>query len=185
MPLKTDHSTFDNSDFSTGASVVKRLLWFITGSIFVNSYCPIPMGLKIAILRLFGAKIGAAVVVKPKVNIKYPWLLSVDDFTWIGEKVWIDNLVQVTIGKHCCLSQGALLLTGNHNYKKQSFDLITGTIELEDGAWVGANTTVCPGVIMASHSILTVGSIAAHSTEAYGIYQGNPAIKVKQRIIGQ
>lgn len=185
MPLKTDHSTFDNSDFSTGASIVKRLLWFITGAVFINSYFPVPMGLKIAILRLFGAKVGEAVVVKPKLNIKYPWLLTIGDYSWIGEKVWIDNLVQVNIGKHCCISQGALLLTGNHNYKKQSFDLLTGTISLEDGAWVGAKTTVCPGVKMGSHSILTVGSIAVKSTEAYGIYQGNPAVKIKERIIGQ
>jgi putative colanic acid biosynthesis acetyltransferase WcaF len=107
----------------------------------------------------------------------------VGDFTWIGEKVWIDNLAEVKIGSHCCLSQGAFLLTGNHNYKKSSFDLIIGSITLEDGAWVGAKSTVCPGVIMHSHSLLTVGSIATKSLEAYGIYSGNPATKVKERTI--
>ncbi len=135
------------------------------------------------LLRLFGAKIGAQVVIKPKVNIKYPWLLEIGDHAWIGEKVWIDNLVQVSIGSHACISQGALLLTGNHNYKKSSFDLITGQIFIDDGAWVGAKAVICPGVRVSSHSIVTVGSVLTKSSSAYGIYQGNPAIKIKERQI--
>tara|TARA_R110001592_G_scaffold363109_2_gene680454 strand:- start:150576 stop:151127 length:552 start_codon:yes stop_codon:yes gene_type:complete len=181
--LKTDHSTFNNSDFSTGASLLKRALWFVCGAIFVNSYAPMPMNLKLMLLRLFGAKIGAQVVIKPKVNIKYPWLLEIGDHAWIGEKVWIDNLVQVSIGSHACISQGALLLTGNHNYKKSSFDLITGQIFIDDGAWVGAKAVICPGVRVSSHSIVTVGSVLTKSSSAYGIYQGNPAIKIKERQI--
>ena len=149
----------------------------------MNSYAPMPMNLKLMLLRLFGAKIGAQVVIKPKVNIKYPWLLEIGDHAWIGEKVWIDNLVQVSIGSHACISQGALLLTGNHNYKKSSFDLITGQIFIEDGAWVGAKAVICPGVRVSTHSIVTVGSVLTKSSSAYGIYQGNPAIKIKERQI--
>jgi putative colanic acid biosynthesis acetyltransferase WcaF len=37
--------------------------------------------------------------------------------------VWIDNLDDVSIADNVCISQGALLLSGNHNYKKQIFDL--------------------------------------------------------------
>lgn len=36
---------------------------------------------------------------------------------------------------------------------------------------------------MKSHSILSVGSVATKDLEAYGIYQGNPALKVKERKI--
>lgn len=105
------------------------------------------------------------------------------DYAWIGENVWIDNLVKVTIGNNAVLSQGAMLLCGNHNYKKPTFDLMVGEIHIEDGAWVGAQCTVCPGVTMHSHSVLTVGSIATRDCEAYCIYQGNPAKKVKERVM--
>ena len=81
------------------------------------------------------------------------------------------------------LAQGALLLTGNHNYSKPAFDLITGEITLEDGVWIGAKATVCPGVTCRSHAVLNVGSVASTELEAYGIYRGNPAMKVKQRQI--
>ena len=77
-----------------------------------------------------------------------------------------------------------MILTGNHNYKSAEFDLITLPVNIEDGAWIGAKAVVCPGVVVASHAVLTVSSIAVQNMEAYSIYQGNPAIKIRTRIIG-
>ena len=62
-----------------------------------------------------------------------------------------------------CISQGATLLCGNHNFKKPGFDLIIDEIIVEDGVWIGAKSIVCPGVTLKSHSILTVGSVANES----------------------
>jgi putative colanic acid biosynthesis acetyltransferase WcaF len=116
------------------------------------------------------------------VNIKYPWHLSVGDYSWIGEDVWIDNLAYVTIGANCCISQGALLLCGNHNYKSSAFDLIVKPIKIYDGAWVCAKSVVCPGVNVGENAVLTVGSIAISSLESNGVYQGNPAILKRSRV---
>ena len=76
-----------------------------------------------------------------------------------------------------------MLLCGNHNYKKQAFDLIVGEITLEDGAWVGTMSTVCPGVTCKSHSVLSVNSVATKDLDAYGVYQGTPAVKIRERVI--
>ena len=75
-----------------------------------------------------------------------------------------------------------MLLCGNHNYKKQTFDLMVGEITIEDGAWVGAKSIVCPGVILHTHSMLGVLSVANHDLDAYFIYQGNPAKQVRERL---
>lgn len=179
---KTELSQFNNDWYSHGASVVKRLLWFmINGLFFVNPLNPIN-GLKIWLLRIFGAKIGRGVVFKPSVNIKHPWFLTIGNNVWIGENVWIDNLAPVSIGDNVSISQGALLLTGSHDYKKVSFDLIVKEIKLEDGVWIGAKAIVCPGITCHTHSILTVGSVATKDLEAYSIYQGVPAQKKRERI---
>lgn len=132
---------------------------------------------------MFGAKIGRNVVIKPKVNIKYPWKLSVGNHCWIGESVWIDNLDQVIIEDNVCLSQGAFLICGNHNYKTSSFDLMIAPITLKQGSWVGAKSIVGPGVTLESHAVLSLGSVASASLEAFSIYRGNPAIKIKERVI--
>jgi putative colanic acid biosynthesis acetyltransferase WcaF len=90
----------------------------------------------------------------------------------------------VTIGSNVCISQGAVLLTGSHNYKKTTFDLLTGHVVLEDGVWIGAGAIVNMGVTAASHAVLSSGSVATKNLDPYTIYQGNPAVKVRQRIIG-
>jgi putative colanic acid biosynthesis acetyltransferase WcaF len=135
------------------------------------------------ILQIFGAKIGKSVVIKPGVNIKYPWYLEIGDHCWLGEHVWIDNLAKVTIENHVCISQGAKLLCGNHNYKKTTFDLMVNEIILEEGVWIGAKSVICPGVTCKTHAILSVGSIANSDLEPYTIYQGNPAKKIRSRVI--
>jgi len=178
MPV--DLGRFSNKEYNPG-SPLKRAAWFLFNAFFlINPFNPFS-GLKIAVLRMFGAKIGKGVVIKPAVNIKYPWFLSIGDHTWIGENVWIDNLGKTTIGSSVCISQGALLLCGNHNYKKTKFDLIVGDIVLEDGVWVGAKSIVTGGVTCYSHAILSAGSVASKTLDAYGIYRGNPAEFIRER----
>lgn len=180
---KTDLSAYSNSWYKPGRSVIVLGLWYLANAAFFKSAFPFYTP-KRALLRLFGAKVGKGLIIKPHVSIKYPWNLEVGDHVWIGEKVWIDNLAATRLGSHSCISQGALLLCGNHNYKKATFDLIVSEIILEEGAWAGARSVVCGGVTMGSHSLLTVGSVATSSLEPYWIYQGNPAQKVKERVVG-
>lgn len=172
-----------NNDWFLPGSKLKIILWTLTSALFFRTSLPLPSVIKAAILKMFGAKIGSGVVIKPSVNIKYPWNLNVGDCSWIGEYVWIDNLATVNIGDNCCLSQGCYLLTGNHDFKSTTFDLIISEINIKNEAWVGAKSVVCPGVTLQRASILTVGSIATKNLEEFGIYQGNPAIKIKEREI--
>ena len=165
------------------ASRIKQVVWYFINVVFFISPINPSSAIKKFLLRLFGAKIGKGVLFKPGINIKYPWKLMIGDYSWIGEKVWIDNLATVEIGKNVCISQGAMLLTGNHNYSSRTFDLMIQKIILEDGVWIGAHAIVCPGVICASHAVLSVNSVATKNLEIYKIYQGNPAVFIKERVI--
>ncbi len=180
--MSTDLSVYNNSWYKPG-STLKRLCWYWVNTVFFKTGLFPFYGLKRGLLRLFGAKVGTGVLIKPFVNIKYPWLLELGDHIWIGENVWIDNLGKVSVGDNVCLSQGAFLLTGNHDFTKKTFDLIVKPITLEAGVWIGANAVVCPGIVCSSHALLTVGSVATANLEAYGIYSGNPAVKIKDRVL--
>lgn len=177
---------YDNKWYAReiGAGYIKRLLWYIVNTFFFSTKLFPLNGLKVLFLRIFGAKVGAGIIIKPSVNIKYPWKLEIGNHCWIGEGVWIDSLAKVRLGDHVCLSQGAMLLTGNHNYKSPAFDLMLGEILLENGVWIGARAVVCPGIVAHDHAVLTVGSVATTDLDAKGIYQGNPALKRKEREIG-
>lgn len=173
---------FEKQNFDAGASAFKIVIWYFTSMLFFRSGL-VPFSIiLVAILRLFGAKIGADTRIKPYVNIKYPWKLQVGDHSWISE-CHIENLSNVHIGKNVCLSQGCMILTGNHDFTKTGFDLITKDIILEDGVWIGARAIICPGVTARSHSVLTVNSVATRDMEPYSIYRGQPAVKIKDRII--
>ncbi len=180
--IKIDLSKFDNSWYKIGKPYIIVIIWYFINILFLKNPMNFSSSLKIFLLKLFGANIGKKVVIKPSVNIKYPWRLIIGNNTWIGENVWIDNLDDVLIGNNCCISQGVLLLCGNHNYKKLTFDLIIGKIVLKDGCWIGANSVVTQNVICENYSILTVNSVASKNMDSNGIYQGNPAVKIRERV---
>ena len=183
MPqAKTDLSQFNNNWYNPGAGVIKRTLWYFVNAFVLKGAMPF-MGIKRSLLQLFGAKIGSNFTIKPHVSIKYPWNLEIGNNVWLGENVWIDNLGKVKIGNNVCISQGALILSGNHNYAKSKFDLIVKDIIIEDGAWIGAKSTVSQGVTIGSHAVLSVNSVASTNLDAYTIYRGNPAVMVKTRVI--
>ncbi len=179
---QTNLSSYNNSWYKPGRGIIIRSLWYFINISYFKSSFPFN-GVKIFWLKFFGAKVGKGVVIKPGVNIKYPWRLKIGNHVWIGEKVWIDNLGDVVIEDNVCISQGAMLLCGNHNYKKTSFDLMVGDITLKQGCWIGAKSVICPGVNVGSHAVLSVDSIATQNLEEFTIYQGNPAVAMGKREI--
>jgi putative colanic acid biosynthesis acetyltransferase WcaF len=181
--MKVDLSKFSTGDFDRGAGPLKEGCWILAGLLLFR-LCPLKLSaLKCAVLRLFGAKIGRGVVIKPRVTITFPWKLTVGDHVWLGEECWLLNLAPITIESHACISQRAFLCTGSHNYKSPAFDLVARPIHVESGAWICAGAFVGPGVKVGSHAVLAAGSIATKNLEPFGVYQGNPAALIKQRVI--
>lgn len=181
--MNTEIKKYDNSWYLPGRNFFIRLMWFYINALIINSNFVPSRSVKVFLLRLFGARVGHGVNIKPRVNIKYPWNLTIGNYCWIGEGVWLDSLAPIKMGNNVVISQGATLLTGNHDFTKPSFDLMVKQIVLEDGVWICAHGVVCPGVTCATHSVLSVGSIATKNLQPYGIYQGNPALEVKKRVM--
>jgi putative colanic acid biosynthesis acetyltransferase WcaF len=172
---------YDRRGYHPGAGVLKRTAWYAVNALLFDSWL-LPMSApKRFLLRLFGARVGRGVVIKPRVNIKYPWHVAIGDYAWLGEGVWLDSLTSIRIGDHACLSQDAYLLTGNHDYRDPRFGLIVAAITVEAEAWIGARAVVCPGVTVGRGAVLVVGSVLRGAAEAGGVYQGNPAVKVRER----
>jgi putative colanic acid biosynthesis acetyltransferase WcaF len=176
-----DLSTHANPDFDPGRSFPLRGLWVIVEALILLNPMLTSYRLKRWILRLFGAQIGRGVVIKPNVHVKYPWRLELGDHSWIGERSWIDNFVTVRIGSNVCISQGAYLCTGNHDWSDRSFRRFVESITVEDGAWVGAFTRIAPGLTVGEEAVVTLGSVLLSDAEPHGVYTGNPAELVRER----
>ena len=177
-------SSFSNVEFDRGASRVKELAWLVVSALLVAGSIP-GTGWRATILRAFGAQIGSGVVLKPRVRVKFPWRLVIGANCWIGESVWIDNLAVVSIGNDVCISQGAYLGTGNHDWTSPSFDLMTGAIVIESYCWVGARATVAPGTHMEAGAVLGLGATCHGRLREWTIYSASTPTVVGPRLLKQ
>lgn len=176
-----DLSKFNNDAFHRGAPVWKELFWRMLQQGLFNIEWLKVYGLKHRMLVMLGAKLASGVVFKPKAKITFPWKLSVGENSWIGEEAWLLNLDRIEIGANVCISQRALLCTGSHNWKKESFDLITKPIIIEDGAWICADVFIGPGVTIGKNAVVTAGSVVTQDLPPDMICSGNPCMPKKKR----
>lgn len=182
MATRVDLKSFDaNKGLDRGKPKWIEIVWYVFKMIFFLTAIPWPNGIKIKVLKAFGARVGNGVVIKPRVNIHFPWKLYIGDFSWIGEEVFILNFEEITIGANCCISQRAFLCGGNHNFKDPSFGYRNGPIRVEDGAWIGAQTFVAPNVTIGKEAVITAGSIVNDSMPDAKICGGFPCAVIKNR----
>jgi putative colanic acid biosynthesis acetyltransferase WcaF len=173
--MAVDLSSFRKNKSIPGRGLGVQILWAIAGLPLLRSTFLIGSCWRVALLRIFGAKIGSNVSIKSGVRVKYPWKLQIGMNSWIGEDCWIDNMAIVTLGSNVCLSQGSYLCTGNHNWKDRSFPMSATPITLEDGSWVASRCTLGPGVRIGRNAIAALGSVVCNSIPADQIHAGNPA----------
>jgi len=170
-----------NVNFIRGASTIKFTIWYSLKIIFFLSSIPYPNKFKVTLLKIFGAKIGKGLILKPRVNIHFPWKLDIGDHVWIGEEVCILNFEKCIIGNNVCISQRAFLCGGNHNYNFPSMPYRNGTIFLNDGCWIGAASFIGPNVTLGENTVISANSFVSKSLEGNRIYSGNPVNFIKNR----
>lgn len=134
-------------------NIIKESIWYIFNNLFFNSFLPFS-SFKIVILKLFGAKIGKGVIIKPYVKIKRPWKLNIGNYTWIGEGVWVDNISKIYIGSNTCISQGVYLCSGSHDFRRETFDLIEKEIHIGNHCWISAMNFIPPGTKISDNTFV-------------------------------
>lgn len=175
-----DLSGYTTGDFKRGAPRLKEMAWWAVRALFFQTPLPWPSGLRAALLRLFGAKIGEGVVIRSQVNITFPWRFSAGDHVWLGEEVLILSLAPVAIESNCCISQRAFLCTGSHDFSSAAFTLRVSPITIREGSWVAAAAFIAPGVQVGPGSMVAAGSVVLADVPARVVVRGNPAVVAKQ-----
>ncbi len=166
--------------WSPGVPLPIQALWACLAQPLVASALPGDRWRR-ELLRLFGARLGAGGTFKPRFRVKYPWRLVVGDHCWLGEAAWIDNPAPVVLGDRVCLSQGAYLCSGNHDYRSVGFDLRLGPIRVGSDAWICAYAVLAPGTRVGASAVVSIGAVASGSIAPGAIVAGNPALVVGWR----
>lgn len=158
-----------------------RLVWSV---FYVLFFRPTPRPFhqwRCMLLRLFGARLGKSNFIYPDAKIWAPWLLETEDVVTIAEGAEIYNPGGIFLGHHTIISQGAFLCTATHDYNSPDFTYLMKPIRTEAYVWICARAIVLPGVSCGVGSVLGAGSIITRDMEAWAVYAGNPARRVKSR----
>jgi putative colanic acid biosynthesis acetyltransferase WcaF len=180
-PSFVDLGSFSNPEYDPGRGKLIRILWYFISLFFFESGWFLSSGLKSWLLRCFGARVGLGLVIKPHVRIKYPWRLTVGDHCWIGQEAWLDNIEDIRLGSHVCVSQRVYLCTGDHDHRRTTFDLTAKPIVVHNGAWVGASALLLSGVEIHANAVVAGGSVVTKDVAAGLIVGGNPAKPIGKR----
>lgn len=160
---------------------LRRLVWNITWLLLYRPTLRPMHGWRSLLLRGFGARMGANCHFYPGSKVWAPWNLTCADQVTAGDGAEIYNPAPVTLGSHAILSQGAYVCGATHDYNDDSFPLLAYAMSIGAYAWVCARASVGPGVNVAEGAVLGLGSVATRDLEAWTVYGGNPAVKVKER----
>ncbi|MEB3168931.1 MAG: WcaF family extracellular polysaccharide biosynthesis acetyltransferase [Synechococcaceae cyanobacterium] len=168
-------------EWSPGAPWPVQLLWFCLGSPLLAARWLPGSAWRVALLRSFGTRIGQGCRLKPGLRVKFPWRLQVGSHCWLGEDAWFDNLAPICLGDHVCVSQGAYLCTGNHDFRSPDFALRVQPIRIGSGAWIAARAVLAPGSVIGAGAVVALAAVVSGHVPDAAIVRGNPAEVVGQR----
>lgn len=171
-----DLSKYDQSNFDRGKPGWLILIWwFVQAIAFPLSFHNLN-GFRCWLLRLFGAKIGRNVIIRPTARFTYPWKVTIGDYCWIGDDVVFYSLAEIAIASHCVISQKSYLCTGSHNINDHNFGLITAPIMIGNGVWVAADCFLGPGVQIGANTVIGARSAVFKNIPENQIAYGNPCL---------
>ncbi|WP_022846327.1 putative colanic acid biosynthesis acetyltransferase [Desulfurobacterium sp. TC5-1] len=159
-----------------------QLWWIVQDTLF--RWSPQFMyGWRRFLLRLFGAKVGKGVLIRPTAKITFPWKVKIGDYSWIGDEVVLYSLGEIEIGKNVVISQRSYICTGSHDYTKVDFPIFVKKIVIEDEVWLASDVFVAPGVRVGRGTVVGARSSVFSDLPPGKVCIGSPAKPVKDRII--
>lgn len=156
-------------------------LWWIVEALLFHPSPQVLYGWRRFLLRAFGARIGKGVLIRPSVTVTYPWKLSIGDWSWVGDRVTLYTLGEISIGESSVVSQGTYLCTGSHDFTRTAFDIYARPIHVESESWIATNVFVGPGVTVGRGAVVGACSVVLKDVPSMMICAGNPLRVLRAR----
>lgn len=156
-------------------------LWWLVQSTLFRGSPQFAYRFRAILLRLFGAKIGKGVVIRPTVTVTYPWKVSIGDYAWIGDDVVLYSLGEIIIGSNSVVSQKSYLCAADHDHTKNNFPIRAYRIEIGTECWVAADTFIAPGVTIGHGCVIGARSSVFRDLPSGMVCLGSPCIPIRAR----
>lgn len=137
--------------------------------------------LRVAWLKLFGAKLRWRHTIYPSVKIYAPWNLEITNGSVLGPRVEVYNKAMVKLHGGVVVSQDSYLCTASHDVSSPVMELVTKPIEIKSNAWIAAKSIILPGVTIGEAAVVGAGSVVTKDIAPWTVVGGNPAKFIKKR----
>lgn len=163
------------------ANRIFRAVWSCTWLVFA-AWTPAPLHRwRVFIVRAFGGNVDWTARIYGSVRIWYPPHLTMGRHACLGPGVVCYSMAPIRVGEGSVVSQRAHLCAGSHDIRSKYFQLTAKPITIGRGAWVAAEAFVGPGVEVGEGAVVGARAALFSSAEAWHVYRGNPALKLKRR----
>ncbi|WP_390622410.1 hormogonium polysaccharide biosynthesis acetyltransferase HpsU [Vasconcelosia minhoensis] len=176
-----DLRQYHQPGYVAGRSKAIMLLWWLVQAVVFPLTLHASHAPRRALLRLFGAKIGRQVMIRPTARFTYPWNVEIGDYSWVGDDVVFYSLAPIRVGQHCVISQKSYLCTGSHDILDRRFGLITAPIVIENGAWVAIDCFIAAGVRIGANAVIGARSSVFGDMPAQQVCFGSPCRPIRPR----
>ncbi|MGD0843137.1 MAG: DapH/DapD/GlmU-related protein [Geobacteraceae bacterium] len=112
--------------------------------------------------------------------------VSIGEDTFIGHQVLISGNedAKITIGNNVDIAPRVVVLSGTHEIDmlgEHSAGIGKGkAVWIQDGVWIGANSTILPGITIGNKAIIGAGSVLSRDIPPYCVAVGNPCRPIKR-----
>lgn len=144
----------------------KLYLYHLVTLVLPESRC---FGLKNALLRWAGAKIGANVRIYSSAKILGTGALEIGDDVHIGAGARISPVApsSITLGSHIDIGPEVMIITGTHEIDPSGEHIggkgKSASVTIGSGSWLGARATILSGVTLPSKTLVAAGSVVTKS----------------------
>jgi putative colanic acid biosynthesis acetyltransferase WcaF len=166
--------------FRGRSALVVQLWWLVQATLFGCSPQAL-YGFRRWLLRMFGARIGKKVLIRPSAKFTYPWKVKIGDCCWIGDEVVFYSLGDIDVGHSVVISQRSYLCSATHDYQRPTFDMVGSFVCIEDEVWVSADVFVAPGVRIGRGAVIGARSSVFRNLPPMMVCRGSPALPIHPR----
>jgi len=120
---------------------------------------------------------GAGAVLKPSFRCDYGSNISIGEESFVNYDCVFLDCNRITIGRDVQIAPRVQIYTATHpldaatRQSKLEFAL---PVVIEDGAWLGGGTIVCPGVTIGKNTVVGAGSVVTRDLPPRVLAVGNP-----------
>jgi maltose O-acetyltransferase len=134
------------------------------------------------VLKLLGSHFGYGTFIKGGGYI-YGSGLTTGSQCFINRNCYFDLTGPITLGNNIVVGHGVTFITAEHQIgdaTRRAGPAIGREITIADGAWIGANVTILPGIKIHEGSIIAAGAVVTKDVRPHIIVAGTPARVIRE-----